>query len=106
VDDPDSPSGNWIHWMVWNINPQTEAVSENSVPEGAIEGINSFGKSGYGGPCPHSGSHRYRFKLYALSNDFQFSKQIGEEKIEKNIADYILDQATIIGVYKRLTINQ
>ncbi len=106
VDDPDSKAGNWVHWSVWNINPQIEEIAEHSVPEGAIEGINSFGKSGYGGPCPQSGSHRYRFKLYALNNNFKFSRTTNEEKIEKNMTDYILDQAMTVGVYKRLTINQ
>lgn len=106
MDDPDSKAGNWIHWMVWNIDPQTKEISEHSVPGGATEGINSFGKTGYGGPCPHSGEHHYRFKLYALSSTFQFPAKTGKDRIEKKLADYILDQAVTVGIYKRLIINQ
>jgi hypothetical protein len=106
ADDPDSSSGNWIHWMVWNIDPKIKEIAENSVPAVAIEGINGFGKIGYGGPCPRSGSHHYRFKLYALSDTFEFPAKIKREEMEKNIADYILDQTMIVGIYKKIIINQ
>jgi len=66
VDDPDAPAGTWVHWVVWNISPQTHEIKENSVPNGANQGLNDFRKRSYGGPCPPSGTHRYFFKLYAL----------------------------------------
>jgi Raf kinase inhibitor-like protein, YbhB/YbcL family len=63
VDDPDAPSGLFTHWMVWNISPQTNTIAEGSTPKG-VHGTNDFGKSGYGGPCPPSGTHRYYFKIF------------------------------------------
>src|SRR3989344_9303767 len=66
VDDPDAPAGDCVHWTVWNIAPHTNEIEENSVPSGAVEGTTGFGKTGWGGPCPPSGTHRYQFKLYAL----------------------------------------
>ncbi|PYJ34194.1 MAG: YbhB/YbcL family Raf kinase inhibitor-like protein [Verrucomicrobia bacterium] len=68
VDDPDAPSGLFTHWMAWNISPQTSTVAEGSTPKG-VHGTNDFGKSGYGGPCPPSGMHRYYFKIFALDRE-------------------------------------
>src|SRR5207247_5050635 len=68
VDDPDAPSGLFTHWMVWNISPQTNIIGEGSTPQG-VQGTNDFGKSGYGGPCPPSGTHRYYFKIFALDRE-------------------------------------
>jgi Raf kinase inhibitor-like YbhB/YbcL family protein len=66
VDDPDAPGGIFLHWLVWNIDPKTTNIAENSVPRNAMQGRNGFGKGAYGGPCPPSGTHRYYFKVYAL----------------------------------------
>lgn len=84
VDDPDSPTGTWVHWIVKNITPDTKKISENSVPEESTEEITTFGKAGYGGPCPGSGEHRYFFKLIALNEN-------GQE----------IDKAEWMGKYKR-----
>src|SRR5438045_5121547 len=65
VDDPDAPSGLFTHWMVWNISPQSSGIAEGSTPKG-VKGTNDFGKSGYGGLCPPSVTHRYSFKIFAL----------------------------------------
>jgi Raf kinase inhibitor-like YbhB/YbcL family protein len=73
VDDPDAPSGAWTHWILYNMPPATQALGEGvpataALGDGSRQGTNDFGKIGYGGPCPPPGStHRYRFKLYALS---------------------------------------
>ena len=67
VDDPDAPAGTWVHWVVWNIDPQTLEIKEHSVPNGANQGLNDFSKHNYGGPCPPSGTHRYFFKLYSCA---------------------------------------
>src|SRR5438045_5660495 len=66
LDDPDAPGGLFTHWIVWNIDPSTAGIAQKSVPGGGIEGTNDFGKKGYGGPCPPSGTHRYVFHLFAL----------------------------------------
>src|SRR3989304_9638033 len=66
MDDPDAPMGLWVHWTVWNIDPATSGIPENQKFEGAMEGMTSSGKTGYGGPCPPDKEHRYFFKLYAL----------------------------------------
>ena len=63
VEDPDAPGGIFDHWVVWNISPN-EAIAEGS--NVGINGTNSFGKTGYGGPCPPSGEHRYFFRVFAL----------------------------------------
>src|SRR5438876_9788033 len=68
VDDPDAPSGLFTHWLIWNISSQTTTIAEGSTPKG-VQGTNDFGKSGYGGPCPPSGTHRYYFKIFALDRE-------------------------------------
>lgn len=67
VDDPDAPAGTWVHWILWNLDPRTTEIAEGATPVGAIEGITTYSRPGYGGPCPPSGTHRYFFKLYALN---------------------------------------
>src|SRR5438034_3255667 len=68
ADDPDAPSGLFTHWAVWNISPQTNSIAEGNPPKG-VQGTNDFGRSGYGGPCPPSGTHRYYFKIFALDRE-------------------------------------
>lgn len=101
VDDPDSPTGTWVHWTVFNIDPKIQEISENSVPEGAVEGITDFGSIGYGGPCPHSGAHRYFFKLYALDAKLDLLAGSSKKEIEKAMEGHILDKAELIGLYSR-----
>jgi Raf kinase inhibitor-like YbhB/YbcL family protein len=101
VDDPDAPVGLWVHWVMWNIDPKTKEIKENSVPKGAIQGINDFGKNNYGGPCPPSGTHRYFFKLYALDTTLNISPSSAKANLEKAMKGHILAQAQIIGLYKK-----
>ena len=68
ADDPDAPGGLFTHWLVWNIPPQTNSIAEGSAPKG-VQGTNDFGKSGYRGPCPPPGTHRYSFKIFALDRE-------------------------------------
>ena len=101
MDDPDAPMGTWVHWLVWNINPQTTEIAENNVPAGAVEGTTSFGRTGYGGPCPPSGTHRYFFKIYALDTKLDLSIEADKEKLEEAMDGHILAQAELIGLYSR-----
>jgi Raf kinase inhibitor-like YbhB/YbcL family protein len=101
VDDPDAPSGDFVHWTVWNISPEIKLIAENSFPENTFEGTTDFGKPGYGGPCPPSGTHRYFFKLYALDTLLSLDSSAKSEDVEKAMEGHILDQATLIGLYQR-----
>ena len=99
VDDPDSPSGDWVHWLVWNINPEAGEIAEGTVPDGTTEGMNDFGKVGWGGPCPHSGTHHYQFKLYALDTILNLGSSAIKRDVESAIEGHILDQAVLVGLY-------
>jgi len=101
VDDPDVPSGDWIHWLVWNINPETKIISENELPQGAIQGTNDFNKQNYGGPCPPSGIHHYQFKIYALDTLLNLPSSSRKKDLEKAMENHILDKALIVGLYQR-----
>ena len=101
VDDPDAPEGTFVHWIMWNIDPATTKIEENSVPKGAIQGINDFGKEEYGGPCPPEKIHHYRFKLYALDILLNLSTSVKKDDIEKAMENHNLDWAQLIGTYKK-----
>ncbi|MDH5533236.1 MAG: YbhB/YbcL family Raf kinase inhibitor-like protein [Candidatus Pacebacteria bacterium] len=102
VDDPDAPVGDWVHWLVWNIDPNTTELEENSLPGGSIQGITDFKENKYGGPCPHSGTHRYQFKLYALDTTLDLSSDTTKKVLEQTIEAHIIDQTMLEGVYKRI----
>jgi len=101
VDDPDAPMGDFVHWTVWNINPSVKEIAEDSVPLDGMEGITDFGSSGYGGPCPPDGAHHYHFKLYALDIRLSLDSQAKKRDIEIAMQGHILDEALLVGLYKR-----
>lgn len=101
VDDPDAPGGDWVHWLVWNIKPETAAIAENSVPTGASQGTTDFGRVGWGGPCPPSGTHHYQFKLFALDTELSLVAAARKADLEQMIAGHILEQANLVGLYQR-----
>jgi Raf kinase inhibitor-like YbhB/YbcL family protein len=101
VHDPDAPGGNWDHWLLWNIAPDTTQIFENTVPEGASAGMNDFGKQTYGGPCPPSGTHRYVFTLYALDRPLRLSSGARRHALEQAMQGHILAQTELIGLYTR-----
>lgn len=101
VDDPDAPAGDWSHWIVYNIASSQTEIAENSVPEGAELGLNDFGRTTWGGPCPPSGEHHYHFKLYALDTILKFSRPPKKTQLEQAMEGHILKQAELIGHYKR-----
>ena len=96
VEDPDAPGGTWIHWVVWNIAPET-TIAENSVP--GTEGMNDFKKHAYGGPCPPSGTHRYFFIVYALDTTLDLESTATKKDVENAIKDHILAEGELIGLY-------
>lgn len=107
VDDPDSmqePGSNgetFIHWVVFNINPATDIINENTVPETAIQGKNSNGSIGYVGPCPPTFKHRYFFKLYALSIELDLAEGTSKAEVEAGMDGHIIEQTRLIGLYAR-----
>lgn len=100
IDDPDAPVGTWVHWLVCDIPPHITTIPKGTVPVGARQVANDFGRADYGGPCPPSGTHRYFHKLYALrvprlegANDKRtFNRMVEESK---------LAEAVLVGSYKR-----
>lgn len=107
VDDPDAPGGDWVHWLVWNIAPAgaaqngTQHIAENKTPPGATTGTTDFGTTGYGGPCPPSGTHRYHFKLYAIDAQLTLPATTKKPQLEAAIKPHTIAQATMMGQYKR-----
>ncbi len=100
VDDPDAPGGTWVHWVVWHIDAGTREIKAGSLPEGAVQGVNSFRKNNYGGPCPPSGSHRYFFKLYALDRALNFDPKATKTDLERAMKGHVVAEAQTIGRYR------
>lgn len=102
VYDPDAPTGDFTHWIVWNIPPDTAEITEDALPPGTVEGLTDFGKSGYGGPCPPSGSHRYYFELYALDvAELPLEASATRSELEAAMNGHIIEQAALMGTYQR-----
>lgn len=101
VDDPDAPAGIWVHWVVWNIPPQTREIKENSLPAGAAQGLNDWKRNRYGGPCPPSGTHRYFFRFYALDSTLTLAPASSKADLERAMHGHILAQGELMGTYRR-----
>jgi Raf kinase inhibitor-like YbhB/YbcL family protein len=111
VDDPDAPDPaaprmTWVHWVLYNLPPDAtglpEAVSKKvGLPASAAEGINDWKRSGYGGPCPPIGRHRYFHKLYALDSVLTGLSKPTKAKVEGAMQGHILAQAHLIGTYQK-----
>ncbi|MEJ2696168.1 MAG: YbhB/YbcL family Raf kinase inhibitor-like protein [Candidatus Sulfobium sp.] len=101
VDDPDAPGKTWVHWVVWNMTPDTSEIKEDSVPKGAAQGMNDFRKNSYGGPCPPSGTHRYFFKLYALDTVLELGSHSTKADLESAMRGHTVGQTELIGLYRR-----
>ena len=106
ADDPDAPAGTWVHWVLYNLpadglglienTPQTETLNG-----GGMQGKNDFGKIGYGGPCPPSGTHRYYFKFYALDSQVDLKPGATKADVEKAMAGHVVGQTQLMGTYRR-----
>lgn len=104
VDDPDATGrATFTHWLIWNIDPGTTLIKQESKPPGSIEGKNDFPQIGYGGPCPPRGAkpHRYFFKLYALSSVLNLKEGTRKAELEAEIQKYLLARAELVGLFSR-----
>jgi len=99
VDDPDAPGKTFDHWIVYDIPIHIHTIEEGAAP--GTQGVNSYGKAGYSGPCPPSGRHRYFFKIYALDDRLGLPEGLGKPELEKAMEKHVLDQAELIGIYSR-----
>jgi Raf kinase inhibitor-like YbhB/YbcL family protein len=105
-DDPDAPSGDWVHWILYDLPANTQHLSENmpddeTLPDGTRQGLTSFGKTGYGGPCPPNGFHRYYFRIYALDKKIDAAIILDKKKLLEEMDGHILAQGQLMGKYKR-----
>jgi Raf kinase inhibitor-like YbhB/YbcL family protein len=107
VDDPDAPSQTWVHWVLYDMDPDRTMLAEGLKPspvlEGVgIQGVTSFRDTGYGGPCPPSGSsHRYLFKLYALDRKLNLGEEATKAEVVEAMESSILAQGELMGRYQR-----
>ena len=100
ADDPDAPGGLFTHWLLWNIPPQTNSISEGTAPKG-VHGTNDFGKSGYKGPCPPPGTHRYSFKVFALDRELDLRSGAKRRQVDAAMKGHVIAQAELVGRYSR-----
>lgn len=106
ADDPDAPGGIWVHWVLYDLPPETRQLPEGvakdpQLPNGAQQGRNDFGKIGYNGPCPPRGAtHRYFFKLYALNARTGLRTGATKAELERAIKGHIVAQAQLIGKFQ------
>lgn len=98
VVDPDAPGGNFTHWTVWNISAATTVIKENSLPSGALQGMNDAKTLGYTPPCPPSGTHRYFFKLYALNRQLALEQGARAYAAKASLEGHVLAKAELIGL--------
>ncbi len=106
MDDPDAPSGTWVHWVIWNIGGGHGVVENfprtSELPEGARQGRNDFGKIGYNGPCPPPGkTHRYFFRVYAVDIKLDLPAGATRAKLDSALKGHILAEAEYMGTYRR-----
>ena len=111
VDDPDAPDPKapkltWVHWVLYNIPPTAtgvkEAVKASELPKGTREGLNDWHRTGYGGPCPPVGRHRYFHKLYALDVELPDLGKATKGDLERAMKGHVLEKAELVGTYQKL----
>lgn len=98
MEDPDTPKGTFVHWVVWNI-PPTNKIRENIIP--GEEGLNDFRKHHYSGPCPPVGVHRYIFKIYALDNFLHLNESSNKADLETVMSKHVIGYGELTGQYKK-----
>jgi Raf kinase inhibitor-like YbhB/YbcL family protein len=110
VDDPDAPDPKapkmtYVHWVLYNLPAGTtrlaEGAARGSLPAGTREGKNDWKRTGYGGPCPPIGRHRYFFKLYALDTELPDLGQPAKAQLEKAMEGHVVEKAELVGTYEK-----
>lgn len=106
ADDPDAPAGTWVHWVIYDLPAETRGLpegvpAEDHLTSGGVQGINSWPKTGYGGPCPPSGTHRYFFRLYALDVALGADPGLGKVELLAAMEGHLLAEAQLVGTYVR-----
>ena len=106
ADDPDAPSGTWVHWVLYNLPAENIGMVENlpateNLKAGGFQGKNDFEKIGYGGPCPPSGTHRYFFKIYALDSELPLKAGATKAEVEKAMEGHVVAQGQLMGTYRK-----
>lgn len=102
MDDPDAKAAVgkvWVHWVVWNIDPSTSNIAENSLPSDCVEGKTDFNEIGYGGPAPPDKRHTYIFKLYALNKKLDLNSESTKNQVENAMEGSIIQQTKLRGTY-------
>ena len=111
VDDPDAPDPRaprttWVHWVLYNLPPSVDGLPEGitaaaQLPAGTLDGCNDWKRTGYGGPCPPVGRHRYFHKLYALDAVLPDMHEPNKGLVEQAMSGHVIDQAQLVGTYER-----
>jgi Raf kinase inhibitor-like YbhB/YbcL family protein len=110
VDDPDAPDPaaprmTWVHWVLYNLPPGStglpEGVGRDALPPGTVEGLTDFKRTGWGGPCPPIGRHRYFFKLYALNALLPATARQTKAQLERAMAGHVIAQTELMGSYQK-----
>lgn len=101
MDDPDAPTGTWVHWVVWNIPAETREIPEKGLPPGSMHGQNDWKRNRYGGPCPPAGTHRYFFRIYALDTSLQLTSVTAKSGLERAMKGHIVATGELMGTYRR-----
>ncbi len=101
LDDPDATNGEFNHWTIWNIPPDTKTIKANVGPSFAVQGQNGASQQGFTGPCPPTGVHRYFFKLYALREMLDLPTTANKIDLEKAMKGKVIGQVQLMGTYKK-----
>lgn len=107
MDDPDAPRGTFTHWVIYNLPPSPPSLEEDqpktaTTPSGVRQGTNSFGRSGYGGPCPPPGKpHHYHFRLLALDSQLSLDPGASASEVEAAAKGHIVGSAELVGIFER-----
>ena len=106
AEDPDASSGTYVHWIIFDLPPDTRRLPEDvpkrqTLSSGAEEGVNGAGSIGYTGPCPPSGTHRYIFKIYALDTKLDLGGGATAERLSDAMEGHVLAEGQLMGTYRR-----